>query len=262
MRAARCCRRRSSRRRDVYALRLQPRFALAENNLGTLLFERNRLAEAEMHYRRAVELQPGYAEAWDNLGLVYARQERWFEAAVSFEKAIALEGGRKAGTHRNLAGALLKQGRNHEALKEYETALRLDPTMVAAHLQAHSILAGQNRVGEAIAHLEQAVRVAPDGVDGLAALAWTRATEPEPRHRNGAEAVRLAERAAQLTGEKDVRVLSILAAAYAESGRFDEAVRTAERAEGLARAAGQVGQASSIARKLEFYRRRQPYHRN
>ena len=243
------------------ALRIEPDFAEAENNLGTVLFKRNQLEEAGAHYLRAIELRRAYEAAYINLGLLYAKQENWAEAASQFEKAISIDGG-KAGTHRNLAGALLKQGKTNEALSEFERAVRLEPTMAAAHFQAHLILAGQNRMEEAIAHLEQAVRVAPDGVDGLAALAWIWATDPNPKYRNGPGAVPLAEHAANLTGRRDARILSILAAAYAESRRFDEAIATAEKAERICLTAGQTGQAGSVARKLEFYRRQQPYHTN
>jgi len=170
---------------------------------------------------------------------MYARQEKWSEAA-----------------------ALLKQGKRQEALREYEAALKLEPTLTTAHVAADWILASENRLEEGIRHLEAGVRAAPDGVEGLAAPAWVRATEPDAKYRNGAEAVGLAEHAAGLTGRRDARVLSILAAAYAESGRFGEAVATAEQAERLCAAAGQMEQASAIVRKLELYRRGEPYHRN
>jgi tetratricopeptide (TPR) repeat protein len=207
------------------ALRIEPRFPAAENNLGTVLFKGNRLEEAAVHYRRAITLRAGYAEVHENLGLVYARL-----------------------------------GKPSEALIEFERALEIEPTRPAAHFQAYLILASQNRMAEAIAHLEQAVRAAPGEVEGLAALAWVLATEPDGKCRDGQRAVVLAERAADLTGRQDARVLSILAAAYAESGRFDEAISTAERAQRLCLADGQTGRADSIARKLDFYRRKQPYH--
>ncbi len=104
------------------------------------------------------------------------------------------------------------------------------------------------------------MRAAPGELEGLSALAWVLATEPDVEYRDGQRAVVLAERAASLTGRQDARVLSILAAAYAESGRFGEAIITAERARGLCLAAGQTGWVDSIARKLDLYRRKLPYH--
>jgi len=78
--------------------------------------------------------------------------------------------------------------------------------------------------------------------------------------RNGTEAVLLAERACKASGGKEARFWGTLAAAYAEIGRFEEAVKTAEKAIGLATAAGQKDIAEKNQQLLEFYRARKPYH--
>src|SRR5207244_12523740 len=64
----------------------------------------------------------------------------------------------------------------------------------------------------------------------LVGLAWRLATGPDSWLRDAAEAVRLAERAADLSDRRDARVLDLLAAAYAASGDFDRAVATAQAA--------------------------------
>ena len=70
--------------------------------------------------------------------------------------------------------------------------------------------------------------------EALNNLAWVLATSPKAELRNGAEAVRLAERACELTHYGEPLFIGTLAAAYAEAGRFPEAVTTAEKAEQLA----------------------------
>jgi len=70
-------------------------------------------------------------------------------------------------------------------------------------------------------------------------LAWIRATAPDSRLRNGAEAVKLAEQACKLTEFKDPQLIGTLAAAYAEAGQFEQAVENGERAKELALATGQ-----------------------
>ena len=75
-----------------------------------------------------------------------------------------------------------------------------------------------------------------------------------------AEAVRLAEAACRLNGGKEPRYFGTLDAAYAEVGRFDDAISTATKARELALAAGQKEIARSAEARLVFYRARKPYH--
>ena len=80
------------------------------------------------------------------------------------------------------------------------------------------------------------------------------ATASDPRLRNGNEAVRLAEQACQLSQYKDVTMIGVLAAAYAEAGRFNDAVATAQKACTVASAQGQTGIAAKYENLLELYK--------
>ena len=80
--------------------------------------------------------------------------------------------------------------------------------------------------------------LAPNDVAILNDTAWLLATNPDASVRSGAEAVELAQRAAKLTDGRRPAILGTLAAAYAEVGRFSEAVKAAERAIALASARG------------------------
>ena len=85
------------------------------------------------------------------------------------------------------------------------------------------------------------------------------ATNPNASVRNGSEAVELAQRALKLSGGNEPAILGTLAAAYAEAGRFAEAVRTAEQAVQLAAAKGDRALAEQIRTRLELYRNGKPY---
>jgi Flp pilus assembly protein TadD len=89
--------------------------------------------------------------------------------------------------------------------------------------------------------------------------AWVLSTDPDPSIRNGEVAVGLAEEAARLTGGQEPAVLDALAAAYAESGRFTEAVATAERALALSRGQGSPELAAGLDARVSLYRTRSPY---
>ena len=111
---------------------------------------------------------------------------------------------------------------------------------------------------QAIGHLEQAVAAAPDNVEAMARLAWCLATCPQESVRNGARAVKLARRARVLSGSATPQLLDTLAAAYAEAGRFAEAVEAARQAlEALQD--GDTSLAKQIRERLELYTEKRPY---
>jgi len=116
----------------------------------------------------------------------------------------------------------------------------------------------RNQVTGAIAHYRKALRLQPDLRIALNNLAWLLATAGDTGLRSGPEAVTLAERAVAIDG-RTPQSLDTLAAAYAEAGRFDRALVTAEEAVLLADAAGQKDQASEFRARALLYRMRQPY---
>src|ERR1700732_4553372 len=83
---------------------------------------------------------------------------------------------------------------------------------------------------DAIAQYREALRLAPENIAAQSNLAWLLATCSDPSLRDGSEAVLFAERARRLSGGNRPVILRILAAAYAENGRFADAIRVAEHA--------------------------------
>jgi len=116
------------------------------------------------------------------------------------------------------------------------------------------------RTREAVAQYREALKLDPDLSTALNNLAWVSATSPDDGLRNGTEAVRLAERACALTHYAQPWFVATLAAAYAEAGRFPEAVATAEKAEQLAANTGQAAVAAKDRQMLGLYRAGKPYH--
>jgi len=107
--------------------------------------------------------------------------------------------------------------------------------------------------------LGEAARLRPDWVDPLNVKAWALATSENEKLRNGPAAVQIAEKAAALTSHKQPAILHILAAAYAEAGRFSDAVETANQAIALAERTGSADLVAQIKEALEFYKRGQPF---
>ncbi len=104
------------------------------------------------------------------------------------------------------------------------------------------------------------LRRRPNDLALLNDVAWTLATDPNASIRNGAEAVTLAERAAQVSSAKEPAILGTLAAAYAEDGRFADAVQVAERALALAAGQNKSDLAATLRTRIKLYQANSPFH--
>ena len=91
-------------------------------------------------------------------------------------------------------------------------------------------------------------------------LAWSLATNPEASKRNGALAVKLAESACRRTHYQVTTMVGTLAAAYAEAGRFEDAISTAQKAITLARQSGESDLLQKNRELLALYLQHKPYH--
>jgi tetratricopeptide (TPR) repeat protein len=116
----------------------------------------------------------------------------------------------------------------------------------------------KGEVSQAIAHYETALEIAPRATSTLNNLAWALSTCPDALQRNGAKAIELAEQADQLAGGKNPFFIRTLAAAYAENGRFNDAIETAQRALQLATAQDNFALANKLEKDLDLYRTNVP----
>ena len=147
-----------------------------------------------------------------------------------------------------------------EAVAEYQAALRIKPDNVEAHYNMGNALASQGRIAEAMAEYRETLRLRPDWPPALSKLAWILATDGNASFRNAGEAVQLAERLCAVTGYQQADALDVLAAAYAEAGRFSDAIRVAQQAVELASAAGQQELARQLQERLQLYQAGRPFH--
>jgi tetratricopeptide (TPR) repeat protein len=275
-----------------HALQVTTGNYIAHSNLGNELMDAGKLDEAEKHYQEVIQLMPTAAKPYNNLGNAYAMQNKLDDAMAMFSKAIEFNPGLAEG-HYNLGNAYLLKGKMAEAIAELKTALSLKPDDILADKKLAEALFKTGKAAEAIpyceaeveaepedahahfnlgtadlagkrpeqalAHYKEAVRLAPDTSHCLNALAWLYATCPKAEIRNGAEAVRLATRACEITKHQDTGMLDTLAAAYAEAGRFDEAIKTTEEIRALAVSAHDAAMVDTAKQRLALYKSGKPY---
>ena len=211
------------------ALDLNPQFAEAHNNLGVALSGRGRSAESIAHYETALKINPAFADAHTNLGITLCGQGQLDQAIPHLKSALSLDP-HSAEARTNLGAALLWKGDLDGAIAELDRAVSIAPKSVGAHRYLGDALSSKGRTREALVQWRAALRAEPDQLAVLNAAAWVLATNPDSSLRNGAEAVELAERAVRLSGGNEPRTLVTLAAAYAEAGRFSDALRAVHAA--------------------------------
>ena len=278
------------------AVALRPAYAEAHYNLGRLLVEQGRVDDAVAHYERAVEINPGDPEAQNNLGVTLFTVGRVDDAIVHYQKALEIQPDYteascnlanaliskddfdgaiaryevcvtampdQAEAQYNLASALLRKGRTDEAIIHYQKVLQLYPENADAHANLGSAFAAKGGVRDAVAEYVRAIEIAPENVAALSNLAWLLATSADRPLRNGSEAVRLAERAESASSRSDnhATVLRILAAAYAEAGRFADAKEAAQEALRAAKVEGNASLADALQGELALYELGLPNHK-
>jgi Flp pilus assembly protein TadD len=111
----------------------------------------------------------------------------------------------------------------------------------------------QGHVREAIEQWQEALATQPENGNAASNLAWVFATSPEVSIRDGTRAVELGERALRISGGKIPMIYKVLAAAYAENGRFAQAVETAQRGAELGIGQGNPALAAELERNIALY---------
>jgi len=223
-----------------------------------VLLMQSRLDEAAVQLSAALRLNPDFAEAHRNLGVALARQSKMEDAIAHFSRAVQLTP-TNAEMHFNLGLARMDLNQPAEAAKQFFEASRLSPNDARFHYRLAIALARQQKSKEAISQYRQTLLLSPEFPEALSALAHYLAADPDPELRAGSEAVTLAEKACTLTEPKKPEMLATLAAAYAEVGRFPEAVATAQKARELALGAGQQATATQAEEMTKLYLAERPF---
>ena len=184
----------------------------------------NKLDEAIYHYSETVRIAPRYVRALNGLGIAFC-----------------------------------KSGRIDEGIYYYKRALEINPRLTEVHLNLASALIVKGARAEAAEHFEEALRLEPDWVEPMNGLAWFLATSGKTITHNLDKAVRLAQRACELTNYRKPELLDTLAAAYAATGDFGKAIETAEKALELCQSSEQESLKEEIKNRLVLFEAGKPY---
>lgn len=213
--------------------------------------------DSETLFRHALAVTANNDVAENNLGIVFLGKGKVDQAISLLQAAVDLRPDNSP-AHENLAKALLQKGQIADALVHYRKLLELQPDNMEVHNIVGTVLVQQGRVAEGVEEWQKVLAVEPDNGNAMSNLAWVFATSPDQSLRDGPKAVQLAENAARISGGRMPILFRTLAAAYAESGRFPEAVRAAQQGMQLANSQGNLGLATDLQRNITLYQQQQP----
>jgi Tfp pilus assembly protein PilF len=238
-------------------LRDDPKNPLRHDAVAMLYLQGGRAEDAAVEWRESLKLNPESAPAHYNLGLALSALRRFDEARGEFQEAVRLDP-EYAEAHNNLGAMLHIFGKLDEAAEHYRRAATIRPDNAEALNNLGRLLSQQGHLSEAVDRFHQALALSADFASALSGLAWIRATSGPPFF-DANEARQLAERADALTAHRDPGVLDALAAAYAATGSFNQAVVTARLAAQLAAGAQMTNLAEEARQRLTLYERRERY---
>ncbi len=213
--------------------------------------------DSETLFTHALAVTSNNDVADNNLGIVLLRKGKLDESISLLQAAVNLRP-ENAPAHDNLAKAFLQKGQVADAMVHYRKLVEIQPENVEAHNILGTVLIQQGRIREAIEQWHETLAIQPENGNAKSNLAWVFATSPEETFRDGARAVQLAEQALKLSNSRNPIIFRTLAAAYAESGRFPEAIETARRGAELANSQGNAGLAADLQTNIVLYEAARP----
>jgi len=213
--------------------------------------------DSETLFTHALAVTSNNDVALNNLGIIFLDKGQLDDAISKLQAAINLRP-ENAPAHDNLAKAFLKKGKVAEAMVHYRRFLELEPANVEARNTLGTALIQQGHVREAIDQWQEVLATQPHNGNAASNLAWVFATCPEDSIRDGTRAAVLGERALRISGGKIPMIYKVLAAAYAENGRFADAVETAQRGAELATIQGNPALAAELENNIALYQSGRP----
>lgn len=238
------------------AIRLDPNYVYAFNNRGNAWRLKKECDRAIADCDEAIRLDPKYANAFINRAWAWLEKKECEKALRDFDEAIRLDP--KKARAVNGRGCLRFRKKEYDkAMADYDVAVQLDPKVAVYYSNRGETWAKLKKRDKAKVDFDEAMRINADAWVQHA-CAWFLSVLADEKHRDGKRAVELTRQAIELLG-KDVewKYYSVLAAALAESGDFDQAL--AEQTKALDAKSLDKDERVKQEKRLELYRQKKPY---
>jgi tetratricopeptide (TPR) repeat protein len=236
-------------------LRKNPQNSWALCQRGILVGNDGELDSARADFEQAIASDPKNAEAHAMRGVLHATNEDYDAAIKDFTEAIRIRPDYADAYHQR--GYCYSEDLNDEAkaIADYSAAIAACPEFSEAYAGRALVYQYQLKAREALTDYDKAIELDPYNIDSLANRAMLKAASSDESVRDGKSAVADAMRACKLTNDEDSDVLTTLAAAHAETGNFEEAVKVQMKAALLANGQERIER----LKKIGLYREKKPY---
>jgi tetratricopeptide (TPR) repeat protein len=237
-------------------IQLDPKYLRAYVNRANEYSQKREYKLAFRDATMAIQLNPKHANAYHNRGAYYGETGDFDKSIADFSEAIRFNP-RSATTFYGRALAYEDLEKFDKAIADYDRVVRIPPKDSDDYLARGSAYFKKGNYKAALSDFEKALRLSPTNDHALNGLTWVRATCPETSLRNGEEAIRMSMRACELTKWKKPGDIFALAAAYAETGDFDKAVKYQTQGMKMKSAYGPVDK--KTRERLALYRDHEPW---
>jgi len=186
------------------------------------------LDEAPAYYTQVINSGKQKASAYYLRGITWGLKGDPDLAIADFGDVLRLSPSAETYICRGLVWSKKKE--YEKAIADYNQAIRLDPNHAFAYNNRGRARFSVRDYDKAIADFNQSMRLDPNNSFVFSNAAWLRATCSDAQFRNGTKAVELATKACELAGWTRSEAVESLAAAYAETGDFDSAIKYQNKA--------------------------------
>lgn len=233
------------------ALEIKPNLPIILTNRANAWSLNGRYTQATHDFNAALEINANFAPAYYNRGKLWRLEGKDDKAIADYTKALEIDP-EFVEAYNNRANIFSQNGEHARAIADYDMGLQIDQNNFELYYNRGNVLSEMGEYSRAIADYSRALEINPNNVTVYNNLAWLLATCSDVKYRDGIKAVQMAQKAVEM--KEHYSTLDTLAAAYAEAGKFKDAISTQEKAIALLKEEGSTAEINFYTKRLENYK--------
>lgn len=235
---------------------LNSKYKIAYLSRG-LVFIRNKKYERGIQdYDKAIEIDPDYFQAYTNRGIAFRKLKKYENAISDFDKSLQLKPD-NIKAYNQLGIIHIEFKKYNKAIADFSNAINIKPQYTNALINRARAYIKLKNYKLAFKDLDAAIKYDKRNSHLYNALAWLYATLDDKNYQDGKKAIEHAKRACELTKWKKWKFLDTLAAAYARTGDFKQAIYWQGKVIGNENISAKIKK--ELQERMELYQTGKPY---